>query len=217
MNMLKSIPYGKWYFVTEDGRVLSNKSGKMKELKYLTKGHQGYLKVRLYNGKGSEWKDFFVHRLVAEAFIPNPNNLPVINHKDENPANNHVSNLEWCTVQYNNTYGTARKKVIEGIRKHYEDHPEERERVSRQLKERWRTNPLSEESRRKIAEKLYKPVCALSDGVIVAEYKSIKEAEQKTGAKRSNIVKVIKGERKKAGGYEWKYAACGCELQTGGE
>lgn len=59
----------------------------------------GHLRVTLCNcGKH---KRVFVHRLVAEAFIPNPNNFPVINHKDENPLNNNVDNLEWCTIAYN--------------------------------------------------------------------------------------------------------------------
>lgn len=52
-----------------------------------------------------------VHRLVAMAFIPNPNNYPSINHKDENPHNNHVDNLEWCTQKYNMNYGTARERA----------------------------------------------------------------------------------------------------------
>lgn len=51
-----------------------------------------------------------VHRLVARNFIPNPNNLPIINHKDENPSNNRVDNLEWCTYRYNASYGTARER-----------------------------------------------------------------------------------------------------------
>lgn len=51
-----------------------------------------------------------VHRLVAKPFIPNPYNLPCVNHKDENPLNNRVHNLEWCTQLYNTRYGTAKKK-----------------------------------------------------------------------------------------------------------
>ena len=71
----------------------------------------GYLRVSLYkNGKRT---DFFVHRLVAETFIPNPLNLPVINHKDEVKDNNYPYNLEWCTVKYNNNYGNRIKKVSE--------------------------------------------------------------------------------------------------------
>lgn len=52
-----------------------------------------------------------VHRLVAKAFLPNPENLPMINHKDENPRNNTVSNLEWCTALYNSNYGGCRDRI----------------------------------------------------------------------------------------------------------
>lgn len=56
-------------------------------------------------------KRFYVHRLVAMAFIPNPDNLPCVNHKDENPKNNNVENLEWCTFEYNVNYGSCRAKI----------------------------------------------------------------------------------------------------------
>lgn len=69
----------------------------------------GYLYVIL--SKHCVTKTAFIHKLVAEAFIPNPDNLPCVNHKDENSQNNYVDNLEWCTYSYNNSYnGLAKKK-----------------------------------------------------------------------------------------------------------
>lgn len=70
---------------------------------------RGYLQVCLC--KNGKVKKFTVHRLVAEAFLPNPDNLPEVNHKDENKLNNVVSNLEWCNSKYNNTYGTRIERV----------------------------------------------------------------------------------------------------------
>ena len=73
--------------------------------------HDNYMSVALtFNGVS---KSFSVHRLVASAFIPNPNNLPQVNHKDENPANNRADNLEWCTAKYNSNYGTRLQKLSE--------------------------------------------------------------------------------------------------------
>lgn len=69
----------------------------------------GHLRIVL--SEAGKRKRVFVHRLVAEAFIPNPDNLPIINHKDENPSNNEVSNLEWCTVSYNNNYNERNKRI----------------------------------------------------------------------------------------------------------
>lgn len=76
-----------------------------------------YLQVVLYNNKKT--KKFYIHRLVAEAFIKNYNKYPCINHKDENPANNNVENLEYCTQKYNNNYGNHNLKLKETKTKKY--------------------------------------------------------------------------------------------------
>lgn len=66
-------------------------------------GSKGY--HRVYLQKDKIGKKYLVHRLVAEAFVANPNNFPQVNHKDENKGNNKASNLEWCTAEYNSNYG----------------------------------------------------------------------------------------------------------------
>ena len=78
--------------------------------------HKGKLLKQCVDGSGRFYVRlcgvaFRVHRLVAMAFIPNPDNLPQVNHKDENPKNNRVENLEWCTVQYNLYYGTRLARI----------------------------------------------------------------------------------------------------------
>ena len=82
---------------------------KGKTLKPHKNSNNNYLLVNLRHD-GIENK-CLVHRLVAEAFIPNPNGLPQVNHKDENVRNNRTDNLEWCDQYYNNHYGTARERI----------------------------------------------------------------------------------------------------------
>ena len=73
-------------------------------------GKLGYAYVNLHlNGK---MKTIKTHRLVAEAFIPNPENKPMVNHKDEVKNNNAVENLEWCDAKYNINYGTRTARMI---------------------------------------------------------------------------------------------------------
>lgn len=72
-----------------------------------------YAEVALW--KNSSRKLYRVHRLVAEAFIPNPNNLSQVNHKDENKKNNQVDNLEWCSQAYNNMYGTRLERIKQSL------------------------------------------------------------------------------------------------------
>jgi hypothetical protein len=71
---------------------------------YPTSRHKGYVQVKLR--KDGKTKNYEVHRLVAIAFVDNPNEKPVVNHIDANPSNNHHSNLEWCTIRENNAHTT---------------------------------------------------------------------------------------------------------------
>ena len=90
------------------GGTIRKRAYKGKVMKqYLNK--QGYYTVGLRKPDVSH-KESLVSRMVAMAFIPNPDNLPCVNHKDENSKNNCVNNSEWCTREYNNRYGTIRER-----------------------------------------------------------------------------------------------------------
>ena len=107
------------YQISNLGRVKSFPNCKRKTTRILKPGNnctgRGYLFIFLFKNK--QKKRFYVHRLVAQAFIPNPNNLPMINHKDENPLNNNLNNLEWCDYKYNGNYGTVKERIGQASRK----------------------------------------------------------------------------------------------------
>ena len=95
------------YQVSDKGRIKSVKFGK--EI-FLKPGQcRGYLHVGL--SKNNKMKTCYIHRLVAQAFLPNPQNLPQINHKNEDKTDNKVKNLEWCYVKYNSNYGTRNQRI----------------------------------------------------------------------------------------------------------
>lgn len=96
------------YTVYSNGDIFSHLTNKI--LKPATVN--GYQRVFLKCRIGTR-KNVFIHRLVAELFVENPNGYNVINHKDENRINNDYKNLEWCTQQYNSNYGTCRKRSCE--------------------------------------------------------------------------------------------------------
>lgn len=95
------------YLISNLGRVYSKQSDRL--LKLALK-KSGYVYVAL-SDTDKIIKNLRVHRLVAEAFIPNPDNLPCINHKDENKVNNRIDNLEWCTAKYNANYGSRNERT----------------------------------------------------------------------------------------------------------
>lgn len=105
--------YEDLYQISNQGRVWSVK--RQKYLKPLL-NTKGYLYVGLQSKNGKR-KTEYIHRLVAIAFIDNPNNLPQVNHKDEDRQNNCVDNLEWCDSKYNNNYGSRNENVSKGLSK----------------------------------------------------------------------------------------------------
>ncbi|MFG6426059.1 MAG: HNH endonuclease [Muribaculaceae bacterium] len=134
----------------------------------------GYIQIGL--SKDGIQRTFTVHRLVAQAFIPNPTHHPYVNHKDENKINNHADNLEWCTPTYNTRYGSgicrqsmaARNKpnAVKGIRKVYQ--------------------------------------YTLS-GDYITEYPSVNEAARQTGIKQGTISSNCLGVSKSTNGFIFRY------------
>lgn len=111
------------YQVSSLGRVrsfpvdtISIKRNSIMILQQYRNNHSGYMMVHLRRNHNRDGKRLYVHRLVATAFLPNPCNLPQVNHKDENKINNVVENLEWCTHIYNTRYGTGLKRRIKSMR-----------------------------------------------------------------------------------------------------
>ena len=108
MEEWRAVPgYEGLYEVSNTGNIKSLIKNKI--IKYFI-NKKGYRLVSL--SKNGIIKKFSVHRLVAQAFIPNPDNLPQVNHKDEDKTNNNVDNLEWCDAKYNTNYGHRTENAI---------------------------------------------------------------------------------------------------------
>lgn len=106
------------YMITTDGRVFSLRQYCFMETWKDTKGYE-ILYLKDNDGIKHIKK---IHRLVAEHHIPNPDNLPQVNHKDENKSNNSVDNLEWCTNKYNSNYGTRNNRISDNHRHIHKKH-----------------------------------------------------------------------------------------------
>lgn len=100
--------------VSNLGRIRTKYHGKQgykKEYRYIEPldNGKGYLRINIK--RNGNQKTVYIHRLVAEAFVPNPDGFVEINHKDENKKNNSADNLEWCTHLYNCHYGTRNERT----------------------------------------------------------------------------------------------------------
>lgn len=175
------------YEVSNYGHVLSRNLYHKKEPVILKTwlGNRGYLRITLRKNGSIVHKQ--VATLVAEAFLPNPNNLPQVNHKDENKTNNFVwvnedgsvdparSNLEWCSCKQNINHGTRNRRMVET-----------RTRLGQSRGE--------------------KAVVQLSmEGKLVNIFRSSCEAQRETGAFASIISKCCRGQKQKHHGFRWQY------------
>ena len=143
----------------------------------------GYQQITLDNYQ------LLVHRLVAQAFIPNPNNLPCVNHKDENPGNNDFRNLEWCTYKYNSNYGTNPIRHSKKMLDRYNNDPDWKSDCIKRLAE--------------IQKKKRKRVVQLDKFNNYLKTYESSYATEKDGHLSVHVCDCANGKRKTHHGYKW--------------
>ena len=171
--MFKKIKINPNYSIDENGNVRNDKRNRL-ITPYDNKAGKGYLYVCLYNGSIKQGA-YGVHRLVAQTFIPNPENKPQVNHKDGNTKNNNVDNLEWATALENVIHASNVLGVMTAYKNACKNHSKPVMQID------MKTNEL------------------------VAIYKSANEASRQTGINLPYIVQCANGKQKYAKGYFWKY------------
>ena len=169
------------YFISNFGRVFSKKSNKVMKNRVVSKN--GYQQITLDNSQ------LLVHRLVAQAFIPNPNNLPCVNHKDENPGNNDFRNLEWCTYKYNSNYGTNPSRHSKKMLDRYNNDPDWKSDCIKRLAE--------------IQKKKRKRVVQLDKFNNYLKTYESSYATEKDGHLAVHVCDCANGKRKTHHGYKW--------------
>lgn len=181
-----------------EGRYQVSNLGNIKSLRYGGRYEARNL-VPKVNNHGYEWVELFnngkkqciqIHRLVASAFIPNPRGYPIVNHKDENPRNNQVDNLEWCDHKYNVRYSLERhieerRKGLWGPRPPY-----------------WKGNTGNFGP-----YKRKRPIAQVDrDGNIVRIWDCSRQIQREENKSQWSITQCCDGKRKTAYGYTWHYA-----------
>lgn len=170
------------YIVYEDGTVINTTTNRVMKQREIRGGYMG---VGL--SSSGKQKLFPIHRLVAVAFVPNPNNYPCVNHKDENKKNNNADNLEWCTQQYNINYGTANERRLKSSMWYRKSEKAKMIGIA-----------LGERSGRRVEQ-------LTLDGKHVALYQSARKASIETGINHCYLCQSAREPRRTAGGYKWKY------------
>lgn len=179
------------YYVCNSGvneqTVLSTKFNGLKWMKP-QKNNKGYLFIRLC--ENGVQKKHYLHRLIAEAFVPNPDNKPCIDHIDCNIANNAIENLRWCTHQENMNNPVTRKRRSDIMKGRFAGE----------------NNPMYGKPRPEGSGTPPIPVESISHDGVVEWYESMNDAARQTGVWACNIKLCCEGKRPYAGGREWRYA-----------
>lgn len=169
---------GKYHLDPENMTVVNTKTGRVRKVQY---SQLGYARVQLWKDNVGRYKD--LHRMFAEAYIPNPDGLPEVNHKDENPRNYSLDNLEWCDHRYNMNYGTINSRRGASISKAQQGKAKPWVRECKSI-----------------------PIVAIDEWGNENEYPSAREAGRRLGIGQSHITGVLRKREKSAGGYRFRYA-----------
>ena len=223
-----------------DGKYQVSNLGRVKSLNYNKTKKEKLLKPKINNTKypyvilckDRVKKTLKIHRLVAETFIPNPNNYPCVNHIDENKFNNTSNNLEWCTIKYNNNYGKRKENIsLKNSKKIYQFDLQGKfikewvgaTQVEKKLgiKHQNISNCCAKKNKsaggfiwsytKKInineyKQKLKKPILQYNlNGNFIREWESARQIQKELGFFNSNICNCCNGKIKKSNNYIWKY------------
>ena len=162
--------YEGYYRVSNTGKILSVKTGK---LRATSVNNSGYELTHLY--KDTVDTSCTIHRLVAKAFVPNPNNLPEVNHINEDKLDNRAENLEWCDRRYNQVYSGNIEK--------------------------W-TKAGGQGGKMKRSKRVYQFTL---EGDFIKEWFSAREAQAELGLARQEIGKCCLGKKEQYGGFLWSF------------
>lgn len=177
------------YKISDKGRIINCKNNKILSVSFNNTG--GYARIGLR--KDGKRKYFAVHRLLAEAFIPNKDNKPCIDHINTIRNDNRIENLRWVTYSENMKNPLTIKKFQKNLSE------EQKAKISRSLKGK----PHSDIHNERVSQSLSKrPVLCVETGFI---FRSVNFAAKELGLWRQNITKAIQGKTKKCGGYHWQY------------
>jgi len=173
---------GSAYSVSSLGRIMNDKTGQI--LKFWHNNHHYPCITLEINGKRCKLR---VHRIVAEAFIPNPDAKPCVDHINTNRSDNRVENLRWATFKENSRNPTTLIRLHRTTFKAGSENP------------KTMTGKFGLENPRSI------PVCQIKGGNTIKSYSCAREAMRQTGIACTTITKCCRGQRKSAGGYQWAY------------